>query len=276
MANAARLLGDLIDTWEGPANQAPGSNRGAGSADSIEFWRVHAQAVGYLVEIEEEINELASTNPDAEADSFFELLPQVYKAVFGMEPRWGDATGSGGNRAAINKTARQDLRRLSGLLATTAALRDLTKDQLEPVLAALSAALDEVKKAEFAEPRLRAELVDMLARAIDIVTGTASTTRQKHRMLRDASSAVVVASRAKGLSEEARNKMVSAAATLAVGAAAMFGNALVDNAVDAAFEPFKPSITTGVEKALHLVDSTELGGDEADDVAVCDGGDERP
>lgn len=272
MANSAALLGQLLDSWTGPRSSTPASNRNAGSPDEMGFWRLQMRAVAYLSDIEKQLRELAIANPDAETDSYLDVLPAVYKAVFGVEPVWGTKATVQGDRPAIDPGARSDLRRLSVLLEMTQSVRAMSDDEIETVRTALRHALDVVDASEDMNVRLRASLRRSIDDALAAIDDPDMSNSEKQEVLHHAGSAIAVASKAAGLDSEGRKTFRAAAAAVFVGLGLMLGEAIVGVSVEAAFEPFGELVSERVASAIAPAVPAELGSDDGEDIPV---GEER-
>ncbi|WP_139206973.1 hypothetical protein [Geodermatophilus poikilotrophus] len=112
MKNAAALLADLIEEWTIPKGQTSlGHRREVASKLGSDVWSLHQRAVGYLVQIERDLDALQAAGDDV--DYYIETVPSWYQAVFSVAAGWDNAVGS-----TVRVTDPRDLRLLRALAGT--------------------------------------------------------------------------------------------------------------------------------------------------------------
>lgn len=88
--NAAALLADVFESWTIPqGHSAAGHRASVAKNKGIALWPLHRLVMGYLMQIEKDLDALESTGDDVQ--HFRETLPAWYAAVFSVEAAWRDA-----------------------------------------------------------------------------------------------------------------------------------------------------------------------------------------
>jgi hypothetical protein len=112
MTNPATALANLLAQWDVPPNKHPEQARAdtCGRADTLDFWRTHAEAVALLRDIEREIVAMEVTGRSVEWAK--PALPHWYRAVFAFTTPWSSVADI--NRPAVTNDAHLDLLRMLG------------------------------------------------------------------------------------------------------------------------------------------------------------------
>jgi len=133
----------------------------------MEFWGPHRAAVKYLSEIEEGLEELERRGQDVA--HYRDLLPRLYRAVFGFEPKWGARVAGGGLPIEAHNEAL--LSALAGHLDVTHSEAAIQEDSRSRLLESLDDVRVLVEEADYLSPSTRAyleRLLDQLMRALEL------------------------------------------------------------------------------------------------------------
>ena len=177
MDNPAQTLLELVEKWQGAGNQPPETYRQAGTAGNLELWRVQNKAVSLLAEVERILDEIESVDPGMDVAAHREDLVGAYQAVYGYEPAWKSVKSSGAARQVLPDN--KPLRRIAALIRThqrhsgVPVRRDRTA-----LLEALGEALDELNEANYLKAEVRAHLITLVQRTIELANDDASTDEQ--------------------------------------------------------------------------------------------------
>jgi hypothetical protein len=175
--NPAQALIDLLDDWSGPVNQPPETHRQAGSAGGLDLWWMQNKAVLLLVDIEQVLDEIEALDPDEDLSANRQELIGVYQAVYGYEPTWKVVANNSASKPVLRDP--MPLRRISSLIRShrRASPRSGSSDRAA-LLEALEEALGELDNATYLSAELRAYLITLVRRAIDLAKNAASTDGQ--------------------------------------------------------------------------------------------------
>lgn len=162
MANAAILLAETLHMWQVPPNRSPESVRGGNPL----AWDQVSVAVGYVSEIKEHLNELHEI--DVEVDFYRPLLPKIYRALYGYDPRWGTAVGNEA-RPLLNQSDLSLLRALGQVITSHARHSTVPQERREALAEKFLTLAEEVADIDYLSAETRAYLVRLLRRAAETV-----------------------------------------------------------------------------------------------------------
>ncbi|MCZ2810224.1 hypothetical protein O2W15_02130 [Modestobacter sp. VKM Ac-2979] len=137
MKNAAALLADLIEEWTIPQGASALSHRRTVATQrGTSLWPLHQRAVGYLVQVERDLDALRAAGDDV--DYYLETLPFWYEAVFSINHGWnGLATKTA---PAIDPRDLRLLRALAGTIDTARLTPKLSAEHLADLRLAIDQA----------------------------------------------------------------------------------------------------------------------------------------
>lgn len=175
--NPAQALIELLDDWKGPINQPPETHRQAGTPGGLDLWQLQNKAVLLLVDIEQVLDEIEALDPDEDLSANRQELVGVYQAVYGYEPTWKVVANNSGTKPVLRDP--MPLRRLSSLIRShrRATSRSNGSDRAA-LLETLGEALEELEDATYLGAEIRAYLITLVRRAIDLAKDAASTDGQ--------------------------------------------------------------------------------------------------
>ncbi len=184
MKNAADLLLELVSQWPIAKGSGPESGR-HGSPNGLEFWSEHARAVSYLVDIERDL-ELAGGIAGSDAvGEYLNDLPGLYRAIFGMSPRWGDATRL--QATGLPEESLRNLKKIAAFLRIGKPAQSIGDDALVRLRDQLTACVTAAASISSLTDMRRGELIELLGRAISALDSDAISDREFRSVLGHAS-----------------------------------------------------------------------------------------
>jgi hypothetical protein len=207
MTNPAQALLTLLDDWSGRGTHPPERARGVGAPEVHRFWQEQNRGVALLLEIERELDELAESRPDLDIDLYRRSLVDAYKAVYGMKPRWGEALRQGSNETIRILANRDGLNHVANLLAMREQRFSYTKDQREALVEQIGGALQEVHDAAYLPAAAKAQLLEVLGRAMRIASDPLSADRAVRSAVAESSGTFLVTAQTADVPHDARRAL---------------------------------------------------------------------
>ena len=145
MKNAAALLADLLEEWDVPQGQSASTQRQkVAQAKSTTFWSMHKLAVGYLLQLERDLDALEAAGDQV---SFYrETVSSWYAGVFAYATGWQGGVSS--KTPVLDRLELRLLRALAGQIDAMRLSPRLAASQLADISDALNEAWELIDGAE--------------------------------------------------------------------------------------------------------------------------------
>ncbi|QMW66581.1 hypothetical protein H4N58_00905 [Mumia sp. ZJ1417] len=239
MPNPAKLLLDLLDSWEVPPNRSIKHARGF-SGGELQAWQRHQLAAQWIAEIESSLNSFVATDDLDQVEAWIEQLHLWYAALFEPDRAWNLKIQEG--LSPLSGSPRSMLRALIPMLDTAKAVPKSGAEQIAQLLAALADARKLVNESTYLNrevERYIKQLLDEAAIVAEEVEKYGEATLRARVF--EVGGAMTALAEAPGVSEEEKSKWTARAKKILTVGMWTGYNAAVTMATQGAVAALPPS-----------------------------------